>query len=237
MLPQKCLSLLSEWISAPHYTHSSGNFCLLQYTSEIAMGTTISWDDLWCFFGPMCNPKASSYPAAEIVGSRFVESSPSCCRAERTTYFGKLDSQQDLTRNPCTDGCLSHPLQSQIDWNGSSIFAALCSVLSCDSHWKWPKQKPWTEEARRASFFPTLNFPANFNEFPAPELRFWTVVLNFWTSFEYGARIVSQFISSTPQHAPTLRVRDVQLRTVDSGHQQVFPLPRFKTISRPILKV
>ena len=168
MLPQKCLSLLSEWISVPRYVHTFKRpFCLLQYTSEIVMGTTIPWDDLWCFFGPMCNPKASSYPA-ETVGWKICRIK-SFVLSSRENYllWGKLDSQQDLTGNPCTDGYLSHPLQSHVDWNGSSIFAALCSVLSCDSHWKWPKQNPWAVEARRASFFPTLNFPANLHKFPA----------------------------------------------------------------------
>ena len=97
---------------------------------------------------------ARSCPA-EIVGLRSVESNPSCCRAKSTYTLASLTGsriwQEILPR---------HPLQSHTDWNGSSIFAALCSVLSCDSHWKWPKQRPWTVEARRAACSPTLNFPA-----------------------------------------------------------------------------
>ena len=62
----------------------------------------------------MRNPKAS-LSLREIVGSRSVESNPSCCRAERTTYLGKLDVQQDLMRNLSSDGCFWHPLQSHAD--------------------------------------------------------------------------------------------------------------------------
>ena len=58
------------------------------------------WMQMYIF---MRNPKAS-LSLREIVGSRSVESNPSCCRAERSAYLGKLDVQQDLMRNLSSDG-------------------------------------------------------------------------------------------------------------------------------------
>ena len=53
---------------------------------------------------------------------------------ENYLYLGKLDWQPALARNPSTHGCLSHPLQSHADLNGSPVLAALRSMLTCDSH-------------------------------------------------------------------------------------------------------
>ena len=46
----------------------------------------------------------------------------------------------------CRTVCLRHTLESQTDWNGSYVSAALCSMLSCVLHWKWLQQKPGKKE-------------------------------------------------------------------------------------------
>ena len=175
MLQQTCPSLLSEFqflirhIQAPflpptvHLRDCDGhhNFLAddLWYLFKQCLWAADAVNTVW--MDDVYTSSARSCPA-EIVGLRSVESNPSCCRAKSTYTLASLTGsriwQEILPR---------HPLQSHTDWNGSSIFAALCSVLSCDSHWKWPKQRPWTVEARRAACSPTLDFPAYPHEFPA----------------------------------------------------------------------
>ena len=96
---------------------------------------------------------------------------------------------------------------------------ASCSVLSCDSHWKWIKQRPWAGK---------------------PEFWFWTVALKtFQRSASTAACLsVTHVLNSATCLATflaaTLRMQDVLLRAIAL---QVLSLTRLSPPSPwPILK-
>ena len=221
MLRQKCLSLLSEFqflithIQASflpptvHFGDCDGhhNFLaddLWYLFKQCLMGSGCSKYCLngWCLhvFGRVCNPKASSYPA-EIVWSRSVESNPSCCRAKRTTYTLASLTGSRIWREILPRTVVSRTLSkaTQIEMGVPYLLpCAPCSplILTESDPSKGPGQsKPGGQLAvQNSTFRPIL---MNFR----PELRFWTVLLNFWTPCEYGGMIVSQFISSNLRHS------------------------------------
>ena len=221
MLRQKCPSLLSEFqflithIQAAflpptvHLGDCAGhhNFLaddLWYLFKQCLMGSGCSKYCLhgWCLhvFGRVCNPKASSYPA-EIVGSRSVESNPSCCRAKRTTYTlaGLTGSRiwREILPQTVVSRTLSKATQIEMGFPYLLPCAPCSAVILTESD---PSKGPGQSKrggqlaVQHSTFRPIL---MNFR----PELRFWTVLLNFRTSCEYGGMIVSQFISSTWRHS------------------------------------
>ena len=208
MLQQTCPSLLSEFqflirhIQAPflpptvHLRDCDGhhNFLAddLWYLFKQCLWAADAVNSIWV--DDVYTSSARSCPA-EIVGLRSVESNPSCCRAKSTYTLASLTGsriwQEILPR---------HPLKAiQTEMGVPYLLpCAPCSavILTESDPSKGPGQsKPGGQLAvQHSTFRPIL---MNFR----PELRLWTVLLNFWTSCEYDGMIVSQFISSTWRHS------------------------------------
>ena len=110
------------------------------------------------------------------------------------------------------------PKQGRWKWEFHiCIFDSLCSVLSCDSHWKWIKQRPGQ-----------ANLSFDFKQ--SPQTFAHSASTAAWLSVTHllnSAACLATFL------AARLRMQDVPLRTIAL---QGLSLTRLKTISRPILK-